>query len=345
MDDARVKALLEKFGTLRIAVFGDLFLDKYLEIDPALEEISIETGKPAHQIVGKRTQPGAAGTVCNNLAALGVGRVGVISIIGDDGEGYELKKALRARRIEPLLIESAERFTPTYTKPMSRQPGGEVELERQDTKNRRLLLKTLEGEIIAKLKELAPDFDAIIVADQVEERDCGVITSRVREVLAELPERCPNTLFYADSRVRIGEFSNVIVKPNRFECVKAMREDPPAEPPSDLARQCARELMERTGRTVFLTLDKEGICPTTPETQDVLPCPPVDGPIDIVGAGDSVSAGIVSALCAGATPNQAAVIGNLVASVTIRQLGTTGQASPEQVMEAWNKHKALYASA
>ena len=37
--------------------------------------------------------PGAGGTVANNLAALGVGRVAVLGVIGDDGFGFELARA------------------------------------------------------------------------------------------------------------------------------------------------------------------------------------------------------------------------------------------------------------
>ena len=64
---------------------------------------------------------------------------------------------------------------------------------------------------------------------------------------------------------------------------------------------------------------------------------PVKGPIDIVGAGDSATAGILSALLSGATPMEAAALGNLVASITVQQLGTTGTASPEQVRARWNE--------
>jgi sugar/nucleoside kinase (ribokinase family) len=60
----------------------------------------------------------------------------------------------------------------------------------------------------------------------------------------------------------------------------------------------------------------------------------VTGPIDPTGAGDSASAGAVLALTSGATPPEAALVANLVASITIRQLGTTGSASPAQVREA-----------
>ena len=65
-----------------------------------------------------------------------------------------------------------------------------------------------------------------------------------------------------------------------------------------------------------------------------MPAVPVAGEIDIVGAGDSAMAGLVAALCCGANPLEAALVGNLVASVTVRCIGTTGIASQAQVREA-----------
>jgi sugar/nucleoside kinase (ribokinase family) len=56
-----------------------------------------------------------------------------------------------------------------------------------------------------------------------------------------------------------------------------------------------------------------------------------------VGAGDSTSAAIACALAAGANLPEAAAFGNLVASVTIQQLGTTGTATPEQARQRWRQ--------
>ena len=67
----RLAELLARFSECRVAVVGDFFLDKYLEIDPALDESSLETGKTAYQVASIRKNPGAAGTVVCNLAALG----------------------------------------------------------------------------------------------------------------------------------------------------------------------------------------------------------------------------------------------------------------------------------
>ena len=70
---ARVEAILDAVPRLTIGVLGDLFLDRYLDLDGSLTEPSIETGLDAYQVVRVRPMPGAAGTVINNLVALGVG--------------------------------------------------------------------------------------------------------------------------------------------------------------------------------------------------------------------------------------------------------------------------------
>lgn len=343
MDSKRVQEILSHFPKVRIAIVGDFFLDRYLFIDPELDEISIETDKVAYQVIGKRPQPGAAGTVCNNLHALKAGTLIALTVIGDDGEGYELRKALMGRNVSvDQVIISDERFTPTYAKPMRLAPEGAEELNRVDTKNRKPLISVLEDELIKRLKVVAPQVDAIVVADQVQERNCGVITDRIREALADLAEKHPQTLFFADSRERIGEFRNVMIKPNRFEAAKALQPGRKEAISTALAKECAETLLRRTGKPVFLTLDKEGICPVSEQGQYPVPCPPVTGPIDIVGAGDSTTAGVVTSLVSGASLAEAAVIGNLVASITIRQIGTTGTATPDQVMESWNANEKLY---
>src|SRR5881394_1307886 len=114
---ALVEQVLNRAPALTVGVLGDLFLDRYLDIDAALTEPSIETGLDAYQVVRVRSYPGAAGTVVNNLVALGVGRVCVVAVIGDDGEGYELRQALRGVDARWVVAQS-DRRTPTYTKPM-----------------------------------------------------------------------------------------------------------------------------------------------------------------------------------------------------------------------------------
>jgi sugar/nucleoside kinase (ribokinase family) len=60
---------------------------------------------------------------------------------------------------------------------------------------------------------------------------------------------------------------------------------------------------------------------------------PHANPVDVTGAGDSFSAGMVLALAAGATPAESASFGHLVGSITVMKPGT-GTASPREVLAA-----------
>jgi rfaE bifunctional protein kinase chain/domain len=338
MDQARLDDILSRFSQQHLLVVGDFFLDEYLIIDRQLSEISIETGLDAYQVVDIRCSPGAAGTVVSNLRALGVG-VTVLGVIGPDGRGADLKRGLEARGAHTeYLIEQAGFFTPTYTKPMVMEGGGqEREIERLDIKNRAPLPAAVEDAIIDALQELVPQVDGIIVADQVTERNCGVITDRVRAALGRLALAYPDKFFAADSRNRIGLFENLMIKPNVHEALAALHADTPQEITLEIAQSAGTKLFGRNQKPVFLTMGADGILLFTGTGCEHVPTVTVSGEIDIVGAGDSTMAGLMSALCSGATPNEAALIGNLVASITIQQIGTTGTATPAQVREQFHR--------
>jgi rfaE bifunctional protein kinase chain/domain len=344
MDQTRLDELLDRFPYLHVLVVGDFFLDKYLIIDRQFSEVSLETGLEAYQVVDIRHSPGAAGTVTSNLRALGV-KVTALGVIGDDGQGYELRRGLTERGVdvEPL-IQRADRFTPTYTKPMVREKDGrEHEIQRLDIKNRSPMPAEVEDLVIGQLRALVPRVDGVILADQVPEANYGVITDRVRAEIGELALCHPEVVFAADSRVRIGLFQHIIVKPNAREATLAVRPDWAGEvnnePDLELARESGAELFRRNRKPVFLTVGAQGILLFTEAGCEHIPAVPVSGGIDIVGAGDSVMAGIVSALGSGAEPGEAALLGNLVASITIQQIGTTGTATPAQVREQFRQAK------
>jgi sugar/nucleoside kinase (ribokinase family) len=147
------------------------------------------------------------------------------------------------------------------------------------------------------------------------------------------------TLFAADSRERIGLFRDVIIKPNAREATRALYPDRETELDRAGVEVCGAELYRRSGKPVFLTVAADGIVVFHADGPTRVPACPVHGPIDIVGAGDSTMAGIVAALCAGSSPPEAALVGNLAASVTIHQLGTTGTASRQQIAACFSQQQ------
>src|SRR5262245_15705715 len=167
---ALVEQVLARAPALTVGVLGDLFLDRYLDLDASLTDPSVETGLDAYQVVRVRSYPGAAGTVVNNLVALGVGRVLPIALVGNDGEGYELRQALaRMPAVDTSCVfTAADRRTPTYTKPMLAVAGDPPrELNRLDIKNRTPTPAAAEEQVVGALEAAWPELDALIVLDQV----------------------------------------------------------------------------------------------------------------------------------------------------------------------------------
>ncbi len=323
LTDVWVQQILNYAKSARIGLVGDLFLDRYLEIDSTLDEPSIETGLTAYQVTGIRNYPGALGTVLNNLVSLDVRRVIPISVIGNDGAGYDLLAELRQHDAVTLdeIVISSSRFTPTYTKPMRHENGVATELNRLDIKNRTPMPEELEDIIIAKLDVMWVYADVWIVLDQVSEEGCGVITPRVRQHIANLAKNDPHFVL-ADSRENIFAFENMSIKPNSMES-------------SSLTGGISNHA-KKLGRSVFVTDGDQGITVYEPDgTSQRTNAITVAGPIDPVGAGDSVSAGIALAMAAGADSAKAAAFGNIVASITVQQVGVTGTATPEQVWDRW----------
>ena len=339
MTEERLRELLDRFGNLRIAVVGDLFLDRWWEVDRGLDEPSVETGITAYQVVGKRKRAGAAGTVLNNLSDLGVGTLYAVSMVGDDGEGYELQQLLSKKRVDTrYVVQSDKVFTPTYIKPMFFENGGrESESNRFDIKNYRKTPENITDKLIQNLRRAAQEADALIVLDQLTYEDTGVVTAKLRGALASLAEERPELLILADSRMFADRFSGVIIKCNDKEARKMVLGEDDGVFSLKALSGCMKELKRRTGKQVIITCGAKGILVEDGGGAALLPALPIEGEMDVCGCGDACTSGMVSAFCAGATGPEAAEIGNLCASVTIRKIGTTGTASRPEILSQYEK--------
>jgi len=335
MNAARFDAITGRYEELRVALIGDFCLDRYLEIDPAKSEVSIETGLEVYNVVRVRSQPGAAGTILNNLVALGAAAIYPIGFCGVDGEGYELRRSLAAMPGVKLdyFVETDQRRTFTYCKPLIVEPGKTPrELNRLDSKNWSATPSPVESQLVAGLEKAAPDIDALIVMDQVDVADTGVVTARVLEAVARIAKQRPELLIMADSRRGLRGYPPVGFKMNRAELAALTGRDAAMKLPE--IETTASGLARSNARPVFITLSEQGIIGADAKgnVEHARPLP-VRGEIDIVGAGDAVTANLSAALAGGASIREAIDLANAAASVVIHQLGTTGTASVAQLRE------------
>lgn len=329
MTPERLRAITARYASLRLMVVGDFCLDRYLEIDPARAETSIETGLPVRNVANVRSQPGAAGTVLNNLGALGVGTIHAVGFCGEDGEGFELKRALGRLpgvRLDHLLT-TPERRTFTYCKPLIVEPGKEPrELERLDSKNWTATSASVSDVLARSVAALAGVVDGVIVMDQVDLPETGVVTA---PVLAAISRSAGNVPVIADSRRGLRGYPPLIFKMNATE-LASLTGSPVGS--VEQVRAVATTLARTNARPVFITMAERGIVGALPDgTVEHVVALPLRGPIDVVGAGDSVTANLTTALAAGASLREAIEVAILASSLVIHQLGTTGTATVAQI--------------
>jgi rfaE bifunctional protein kinase chain/domain len=288
-----------------------------------LSEPSRETRIPRTAVVSTEVTPGAAGTIANNLRALGVD-VAIATAIGADGFGFELEQALQRNGIRADYVYRAPGLTTfTYTKLINGNTGIE-DLPRVDFIQASDLARDVEDAVIARIEAAWNSVDVVVVSDQAETATGGVVTPRVREWICARAAQDSAKIVWVDSRVRSEHFRNVILKPNLDEAeassIRALgRVDFPAY----------RALTQSP--LLIVTRGGDGASIYSAQGETRVETVRVENPVDICGAGDSFTAGAAVTLRATGSAEDAVRFGNLVASITIMKPGT-GTASPEELL-------------
>jgi bifunctional ADP-heptose synthase (sugar kinase/adenylyltransferase) len=201
-----------------------------------------------------------------------------------------------------------------------------VELNRLDTKNWTPTPAPIQHQLAQAVMALRDEADAFVVLDQVDVAETGVVTAQILSALDQLQREGQPRWIVADSRRGLQGFPPVCFKMNRAELTKLTGKA--ADLPLDGVKETAADLAIGNRAHVFVTLAEHGMVGATPDGEvHHLPALPVEEPIDIVGAGDAVTANLTAALAAGGTLVEALALASAGASQVIHQVGTTGAAS------------------
>lgn len=326
----RLQEIEEKISGLRIGLIGDACVDIYWEADMRKSELSREVPHYPLPVVHERFSLGGGSNVAANLMAAGLNDLRFLSVAGHDWRGTVLLDLLHANRISADdMIVSDQIITPAYCKPI-RFGISDVRYEdpRLDFVNQKPVPAAVEEQVLKRLDRIADEVDLLIVCDQLEN---GCMTPSVISRINELGKTHP---ILVDSRNRILQYQNVIIKPNEVEAARSLGVPPIATDDREAVAEVGARLADRTHRPVVITLGANGAVWYDQGRVLHVPACPVSPPIDFVGAGDSFLAGFSLAYAAHAAPGEALALGCLTSSVTIRKIGTTGTASPEELEHA-----------
>ena len=307
----------------KVGILGDFCLDIYWKADMKRSLLSRETPHYPLPVVEERMSPGGAGNVAANASALGAS-VKAIGIVGNDWRGKALIESLERSGIHTdSLICADDRVTNTYIKPL-RSGISDVVYEdpRLDFENYDLPSAETENAFLKALSTAAGDLDVLCVCDQMQ---YGAITPRVRELVSTLAQS--GLPVFVDSRQRIALYEHCIVKPNDVE----------AEAATGLSDsgKAAAALAEKNGCPAIVTVGEYGCYVCDGVNIVRRPARHVEPPVDFVGAGDTFLSGLACAYAAGADIMDAAMFANVASSITVKKIGTTGTASPNEMRNAW----------
>lgn len=325
----KLEDILSKIKEVNIALIGDICLDVYWKADMTKSELSRETPHFPLPIVKEWMSPGGGGNAATNMAALLPKSIKVLGVIGRDWRGDALVRKLQEVGINTdSIVVSEKAVTNAYCKPL-RKGISHVEYEdpRLDFNNYENLPKEDEVKLLELLEKCAGGIDILCVSDQLL---YGCITPIIREKIMSLAKEGLKVI--VDSRDRINLYTGVTLKPNEVEGTKSVYKDiRQVEMTLENYVKAAEVLAERNKSNVCMTLGPKGCVHTDSKTTVHIPSYEVSPPIDICGAGDTFLSAFSCAIASGARTYEAASFANMAADVTIKKVGITGTASPEEI--------------
>jgi len=340
MKKEKLQKILKDISNVKIAVVGDFCLDAYWFIDEAMSEISVETNLATRPVSKQRYSLGGAGNVANNLAAMKIGDIRAIGVLGTDPFGAEMIRIMKENGINPsnLLIQEQDWSTHTYAKPYT----GDNELNRIDFGNYNNLSEETADRLIDCLVKSIPEIDVVIINQQVPS---GIHTEYFRSRLLNVVRQFPQKTFIVDSRNFNDFFTGCLRKMNDTEAVRLCGIDrkPDELIPRQEIESSANELFKRYNKPLFITRGSRGSITIDEKGISEIPGLMILSRVDTVGAGDSYLAGAAASLAAGYDMQIAAQIGSFVAGVTVQKLFQTGTASPEEIMQTGEDPDYIFA--
>ena len=326
--------LFQRFANVKVGVIGDFALDLYFSLNTQTGERSLETGKDVFRAAQPVASLGAAGNVVQNLTALGVSQIWAIGCVGNDLFGREIQHlfCLLGVNTDQVYVPKKRWDTCLYTKP--NQNGDEA--NRIDFGADNALNDADFGKLIAGLEQLLPALDVLIINQQFSN---PLLPEKRIGVLNRLVARFPNVQYVADMR-DVGRLVQwATLKVNTTELAKFLRVEHPQHPTLDWCIKQGRALQRQRPGPLLITRGADGMLHVgeAGNTHTVAGLP-LSGPLDTVGAGDTVVATWAVSTGAGAMPEQALEVANLAAAVTVQKLAQTGTASLPEILALHDKH-------
>ncbi len=313
----RLFQLIECFKKARVLVVGDLALDEF--VTGQVERVSREAPVLILRHETTKQVPGGGANAAYNLAKLGA-QVKAVGLLGKDDQGRSLRHLFDLVGINTqgiFLDPDRPTVTKTRISGHSRQSVTQ-QIVRVDRKSDQLPDPNLQLMLAEYIRSELDTVDAVVCSDYGD----GVLTTPV--IMAALA----HSRTIVDTQKQIQRYQGAMLfTPNLPEAEQAVgyaiTNPQIAQAGQDLlALTQAQQILITRGEQGMSLFDRDG-------TEQYIPAFNRTDVFDVTGAGDTVVAGLTLGLTAGASFWEAAILGNLAASIVVQQFGTTTTTTSE----------------
>jgi rfaE bifunctional protein kinase chain/domain len=348
----RLRRVVPRFQKVRIAVLGDLMLDRYLW--GTAHRLSPEAAVPVVDFVSQNDFLGGAANVAANIAALGA-KAQIFGILGgkktartkviDDQAGGALRNCLQAAGIESSgVLADVRRITTVKTRVIARhQQIVRIDRERADP-----IATETEEQLFRLLLNSLKNLDALVLSDY----DKGLITDSFAERVLHACHQLKVPVFVKPKASRVFRYNGARAvvcnaKEASFYVTRSVTDDKSIE-------EAARALLGHFGcAAMVITRGEQGMSVFDEGLPRLLHIPATSFEVtyarvgqpgvsqashgrqvfDVTGAGDTVLSALSLAVAAGASLPDAAFLANAAAGVVVGKLGTATVA-PKELLAA-----------
>jgi D-beta-D-heptose 7-phosphate kinase/D-beta-D-heptose 1-phosphate adenosyltransferase len=328
-------AIVARLGTVRVAVIGDVMLDRY--VYGQVDRVSPEAPIAVLRVEREQAMPGGAGNVARNLSALGAATT-LVGVIGADADGAAIVSAMeRLPRVASGLVVDPGRPTTLKT----RFVAGNQQLLRTDRETAQALSTEVEAALEATIDRAVGDADVVVLSDYAK----GVLDDAlVRRAIDRARDRGrPVIVDPRGSDYRRYRRASVVT-PNRRELELAAGTTLPrgsGEEADDAVEHAARRVLLAAGIDAMLvTLSERGMALVEQQGLPVRLPAEAREVFDVSGAGDTVVAALAAALGAGASLADAARLANTAAGIVVGKVGTA-VAYPDEILHQLHAQEVM----
>jgi len=314
---------LQSFADKKIAVFGDLMVDHY--VNGCVNRISPEAPIPVVDVQSERYSLGGAANVVANIDSLG-GEPLVFGVYGDDIAGQKLCQQLQAKSISTdFLVMSLKRPTTLKTRVVA----ASQQMVRIDFEEKSFIEQEVTKQVLHKFAQVAKSCAGVILEDYNK----GFLSAELIEGVIKIAKENGVPVSVDPKFLNFGSYVGVSVfKPNLVEfCALAgVREDS-----EDFQVKAWQMVSDLQCEYLVITRGKDGLSIYQSGGDKVINIPTfAQNVYDVCGAGDAVISSLALALGSGADIVQACRIANHAAGVVCGRIGVVN-VNREEIIDSF----------